>query len=127
MTIYGTALLSICLLVGVSAGTMLGKLLGVEADIGGVGIAMLLLILSTDWLHRSGHLKPPTESGISFWGSIYIPIVVAMAASQNVLTAVKAGAVAVVAGTAVVVVSFSLVRVLARVGQLDGISDRESR
>ena len=126
MTIYGTALLSICLLAGVSAGTALGQLLGVDADIGGVGIAMLLLILSTDWLRRTGRLKPPTESGVSVWGSIYIPIVVAMAASQNVLTAVKAGAVAVVAGIAVVLVSFSLVGVLARYGHPDGTSDREN-
>ncbi len=126
MTIYGTALLSICLLVGVSAGTVLGKLAGVEADIGGVGIAMLLLILSTDWLQRTGRMRPPTESGVAFWGSIYIPIVVAMAASQNVLAAVKGGAVAVAAGIAVVVDSFGLVGVLARCGRPDGTSDRES-
>jgi malonate transporter MadL subunit len=122
MTIYGTALLSICLLAGVSAGTVLGRLAGVDADIGGVGIAMLLLLLSTDWLQRTGRMKPLTESGVSFWGSIYIPIVVAMAASQNVLAAVKGGAVAVVAGIAVVVVSFGLVGVLARWGR----PDRES-
>ena len=126
MTIYGTALLSICLLVGVSVGKVLGKLAGVDADIGGVGIAMLLLIFSTDWLRRTGRLKPPTELGVSFWGSIYIPIVVAMAASQNVLAALKAGAVAVVAGIAVVVVSFGLVGALARCGQPAVSADQES-
>ncbi|MDA1164278.1 MAG: malonate transporter subunit MadL [Planctomycetota bacterium] len=126
MTIYGTALLSICLLAGVSIGKVLGKLAGVDADIGGVGIAMLLLIFSTDWLRRTGRLKPPTELGVSFWGLIYIPIVVAMAASQNVLAALKAGAVAVVAGIAVVVVSFGLVGVLARYGQPAVTAEQES-
>lgn len=126
MTIYGTALLSICLLVGVSVGKVLGKLAGVDADIGGVGIAMLLLIFSTDWLRRTGRLKPPAELGVSFWGLIYIPIVVAMAASQNVLAALKAGTVAVAAGIAVVVASFCLVGVLARCGQPEVTADRES-
>jgi malonate transporter MadL subunit len=45
MIIYGTALLSACLLAGLTLGRCLGELLGVDADIGGVGIAMILLIL----------------------------------------------------------------------------------
>ena len=46
MAIYGTALLSACLLIGLMLGTGLGHLIGVEANVGGVGIAMLLLILA---------------------------------------------------------------------------------
>ena len=82
MIIYGTALLSICLLLGLTMGRMLGNLAGVDADIGGVGISMLLLILSCDYLQRSGRMKPTTEAGIAFWGSIYIPIVVILIASR---------------------------------------------
>jgi len=36
MAIYGTALLSICLLVGLILGNLLGRLIGVEANVGGV-------------------------------------------------------------------------------------------
>ena len=116
MIIYGTALLSACLLAGLTLGRGLGELLGGDADIGGVGIAMILLILGCDWLHRSGRMKPPTEAGISFWGQIYVPIVVAMAASQNVLGALSGGLMAILAGLAVVVVCFVLVGVLVRWG-----------
>jgi malonate transporter MadL subunit len=116
MAIYGTALLSACLLAGLTLGRCLGELLGVDADIGGVGIAMILLILGSDWLYRSGRMKPPTEAGISFWGQIYVPIVVAMAASQNVLGALSGGLMAILAGLAVVMVCFVLVGVLVRWG-----------
>jgi malonate transporter MadL subunit len=119
MVIYGTALLSACLVVGVVAGRFLGYLVGVDKNIGGVGIAMLLLILITDRLQRSGRMQPPTKQGILFWSSVYIPIVVAMAASQNVLAASKGGPIAVVAGVSVVVISFALVPVISRVGRSD--------
>lgn len=116
MAIYGTALLSACLLAGLTLGRCLGELLGVDADIGGVGIAMILLILGCDWLYRGGRMKPPTEAGISFWGQIYVPIVVAMAASQNVMGALSGGLMAILAGVAVVMVCFVLVGVLVRWG-----------
>ena len=119
MVIYGTALLSGCLIVGVVAGQLLGFLVGVNKNIGGVGIAMLLLILVSDRLQRSGRILPPTKQGILFWSSMYIPIVVAMAASQNVLAAVKGGPMALVAGVSVVLISFALVPVISRIGQSD--------
>lgn len=119
MAIYGTALLSVCLLVGLIVGRILGAVIGVDANVGGVGIAMLLLILICDRLQQSGRMRPPTEQGIAFWSSIYIPVVVAMAASQNVLAAVEAGPVAIVAGIAVVVLGFALVPLISRLGQSD--------
>jgi len=122
MVIYGTALLSGCLIAGVVAGQMLGYLVGVDKNIGGVGIAMLLLIAGSDWLQRSGQIQPPTKQGILFWSSIYIPIVVAMAASQNVLAAVKGGPIALIAGVSVVLISFILVPVISRIGQPDSES-----
>jgi len=116
MAIYGTALLSGCLLVGLLIGRALGWLVGLKANIGGVGIAMLLLILVCDRLHASGRLKPPTEGGVLFWSNIYIPVVVAMAASQNVFAAVSGGAMAIVAGVLSVVACFALVPWIGKIG-----------
>jgi malonate transporter MadL subunit len=114
MAIYGTALLSACLLVGLVLGRLLGHLIGVEANIGGVGIAMLLLVVICDYLRRRGKIQPPSEGGIRFWSSIYIPIVVAMAASQDVVKAVNGGAIALTAGALVVIVSFAMVPIIVR-------------
>ena len=116
MAIYGTSLLAGCLLIGIIGGRFLGWLVGLNANIGGVGIAMLLLILCTDRLRRFKKLDPPTERGIAFWSAIYIPIVVAMAASQNVLAALSGGAVAVVAGVLSVLACFALVPFIGRLG-----------
>ena len=119
MAIYGTAILSLCLLAGVVAGQLLGILLGVNKNVGGVGIAMLLLIVLCDRLHRTGRMSPPTERGILFWSSVYIPIVVAMAASQNVRGAITGGPVAILAGILSVVACFALVPVISRAGRSD--------
>jgi malonate transporter MadL subunit len=126
MAIYGTALLSMCLLVGLIIGQLLGRLIGVDANVGGVGIAMLLLVLICDRMQRSGRLQPPSERGILFWSSIYIPIVVAMAAKQNVVAAIKGGPVALVAGTLAVVICFALVPMISRLGQADATAENES-
>lgn len=124
MVIYGVALLSVCLLVGLFAGDLLGTLIGVNANVGGVGIAMILMILVSDRLRRSGRLSPLTEQGVLFWSSIYIPIVVAMAARQNVVGAVEGGPAALLAGAGAVVLCFALVPVLSRIGQ-GGPGDEE--
>ncbi|MDA0349012.1 MAG: malonate transporter subunit MadL [Verrucomicrobia bacterium] len=119
MAIYGTALLSICLLAGVFLGNLLGILIGVDANVGGVGIAMLLLILIAERLQKSGRLQAPSEKGILFWSSIYIPIVVAMAASQNIIAAIKGGPIGILAGVLAVMVCFALVPVISRLGKSD--------
>jgi malonate transporter MadL subunit len=48
---------------------------------------------------------------------MYIPIIVAMAAQQNVAAAVSGGAMAMLAGVAAVVAGFALVPVLARMAR----------
>ena len=116
MVIYGTALLAFCMLVGLVAGQLLGILLGVGKNVGGVGIAMLLLIVLSDWLRRRDRLPTPTQQGVLFWSSIYIPIVVAMAASQNVVKAASGGWLALVAGVTTVLACLALVPVLSRLG-----------
>ena len=114
MIIYGVALLSFCMLVGVFAGDVLGKLIGVQANVGGVGIAMLLLILLSSRRSSGLRLSAPSQSGIHFWSAMYIPIVVAMAAKQNVIAALSSGWMAIIAGTAAVIASFALVPIIAR-------------
>lgn len=114
MVIYGVALLSFCMLAGVYLGDILGKLIGVQANVGGVGIAMLLLIFLVNLSDKRLQIGAPTQTGISFWSAMYIPIVVAMAAKQNVIAALSGGWMAIVAGTAAVVASFLMIPVLAR-------------
>lgn len=116
MVIYGVALLSFCMLVGVFVGDILGDLIGVKANVGGVGIAMLLLIFLSNLSEHRFRLNPITESGIGFWSAMYIPIVVAMAAKQNVIAAVSSGWMAIIAGVAAVAASFLMIPVLARFG-----------
>jgi malonate transporter MadL subunit len=117
MIIYGVALLSLCTLMGLFLGDLLGVLLGIPANVGGVGIAMILLIFGGSYLVKKRPLHPKTEQGIEFWSAIYIPIVVAMAAQQNVYGALSGGPTAILAGTLAVVLSFMLVPVLTKLGQ----------
>ena len=78
MIIYGTALLAFCHLAGLFLGDLLGVAIGVKTNVGGVGIAMLLLIFLRLYLHKKGWLPKETEAGVGFWGAMYIPVVVAM-------------------------------------------------
>jgi len=122
MVIYGVALLAFCMLVGIFVGDILGSLMGAQANVGGVGIAMLLLIVLSNLSKKEFHLSPPTEQGVGFWSAMYIPIVVAMAAKQNVIAAVSSGWMAIIAGVAAVAVSFACIPLLDRVhiGEGDG-------
>ena len=117
MAIKGTALLALCTLLGAALGELLGKLLHVKANVGGVGLAMLLLMAARVWLARRGLLSPAFRLGVEFWAILYIPIVVAMAAQQNVRAALSGGPMVVVSGIAVVATCFLLV---AFVGALAG-------
>ena len=75
MVIYGVGLLAGCMLAGLWAGRLLGLALGVEANVGGVGIAMLLLLFFTECLRvvLVGFLipsAPPARSGVAFGGDV---------------------------------------------------------
>lgn len=117
MVIYGTALLAACVLVGLFIGDTLGVAIGVKANVGGIGFAMLLLIFASEYLRGKNLLPQPTREGVYFWSAIYIPVVVAMAAQQNVVAALKGGPAAILAGTLAVVVSFALIPVIERIGK----------
>lgn len=114
MLIYGTALLAICHLLGIWMGDLLGRALGVEANVGGVGIAMLLLIGARLWLRRGGRLSETSEHGVHYWGGLYIPVVVAMAMQQNVVAALRGGPVALLAAIGGVAVCFACVSLINR-------------
>ena len=97
MVIFGTALLAASYILGMAIGDALGQAIGVKANVGGVGIAMMLLITFQHGLKNRGLLKPEAERGITFWAMMYIPVVVAMAATQNVIVAAKSGPIALLA------------------------------
>lgn len=129
MTISGVALLAICTLLGGYLGDLLGAFLGVKANVGGVGIAMLLLIAARLWLVRQKQFSHGLRLGVEFWGSIYIPIVVAMAAQQNVVGAVEGGPMVLLTAVGAIVVSFAAVALISRMGgpveTMDEIEARE--
>lgn len=125
MIIYGVALLAGCYMAGNIIGDVLGALLGVKANIGGVGFAMLLLIIISTWAIQKGYMKAPEEQGIKFWSAMYIPIVVAMSSIQNVAAALSGGVVAVLGGVLAVVVGFLLIPVLSKKSVEAPVSDSE--
>lgn len=119
MIIYGVALLSVSLIFGMLIGEALGVMLGVDANVGGVGIAMLFLVFASNSASFRTLTEGAAGEGIKFWSAMYIPIVVAMAARQNVAAAADGGMLALVAGIAAVLVSFALVPVISRLGSSD--------
>ncbi|MEW2217976.1 malonate transporter subunit MadL [Streptomyces sp. NPDC006990] len=116
MVIHGVAALALCMLAGTLVGEVLGAAVGVDANVGGVGFAMIMLVLVTSWLRRKGWFPEPSEQGVLFWSALYIPIVIAMAATQNVVKAVTGGPMALLAGLAALVAGGALVPVLGRMG-----------
>jgi len=88
------------MLVGAFIGELIGLLIGIDANVGGVGISMLLLILVAAKGQASGRIRPISATGITFWSGIYIPVVGAT----------------VLAGVLAVVVSCALVPLLSRIG-----------
>lgn len=109
----GTVLLAACLLCGRCLGESLARALGIDGDVGGVGFAMVALMLGTAVVRRCGLDSAAFRAGLGYWAGMYIPIVVAMAATQNVVAAVRGGWVAVLAGGVAVFVAFAAVPLLA--------------
>ena len=116
MKIYGVAILAACYLTGQFLGSFLGVWMGIGGNVGGVGFAMMLLILVNDRLRKKGLMDAPSEQGILFWSAMYIPIVIAMSATQNVTAALTGGWVAVIAGVVATAMGFLLVPALSKLG-----------
>ncbi len=110
--VYGVALLAACMFIGSFIGNLLGLATGLGSDIGGVGFAMLLLLLVTNSKKISEKLPKGYEKGLNFWKEMFIPVVIAMTASQNVFGAISGGVLAFVAGIASVLVAFLMLPLL---------------
>ena len=117
MKIYGVAILACCFLIGHFMGDVLGRALNMNGNLGGVGFAMLLLVLLIDYYKKKGLLKLETENGILFWSNMYIPVVVAMSATQNVKAALSGGWVALMVGILATAACYALVPVMAKIAQ----------
>ncbi|MEY4638559.1 MAG: hypothetical protein RLZZ446_1078 [Bacteroidota bacterium] len=112
MKIYGVALLAACYILGQLAGEILARFVHLNGNVGGVGIAMLLLILASDFLRKRNLLSKEPEQGILFWSSMYIPVVVAMSATQHVKAAVKGSWTALAVGVLVTLLMLYMVPLL---------------
>ncbi len=115
--IYGVATLAACMLLGTWIGTVFGDLIGAGTEIGGVGFAMLLLIFVTNSKKFSFTQKPAFAQGVTFWKTMFIPVVVAMTATQNVFGMLSSSMVAIAAGAAAVGFSYFMLFVLHKIDQ----------
>ena len=115
--IYGVATLAACMIIGTLIGTVFGELIGAGTEIGGVGFAMLLLIFVTNCKKFTFTQKPAFIQGISFWKAMFIPVVIAMTATQNVFNMLSSSVVAIMAGIAAVSFSYLMLFVLHKMGQ----------
>ena len=105
---YALVTLALCMLLGKYIGTLLGTAVGIGADVGGVGFAILLLLFVTNCKKFTFTQKPEFIQDMNFWKKMYIPVVVAMAASQNVYRMLNSGMVALIGGAAAVAFPFLL-------------------
>ena len=117
MIIYGVAILAFSFLSGKLLGGFLAAAIGLDGDVGGVGFAMVILMLLNLYLKRKAWLHQYTKDGILFWSAMYLPIIVAMAATQNVWAALSGGPLALIVGAVVTVTGFYLVPLIAKVGR----------
>ena len=121
MLIYGVAVLAFCYITGQITGEILGHLLHIDANVGGVGFAMLFLILVNQWMRKRKLFTPQMEQGILFWSQLYIPVIVAMSAIQNVRAALSGGLIAVLAGIVPTVFCFALIPLVAKLSKRNDI------
>lgn len=118
MKIYGVAILAACFLAGQFIGQFLGELIGVEGNVGGVGFSMLMLILIGNYMKSNGLLVLESEKGVLFWSAMYIPVVIAMSATQNVKAALSGGWVAILVGILGTLISFLAIPLISKIGKV---------
>lgn len=114
MKIYGVAILAGCFLCGHLIGDQLGHMFKMNGNLGGVGFGMLILVVLNDYWKRKKLMNAETESGMLFWSKMYIPVVVAMSATQNVKAALSGGWVALLVGLLATAACFALVPVMSK-------------
>lgn len=119
MLLRGVALLAACFVAGQILGETLGRLLGIQANVGGVGFAMLFLIFSQNELEKRGLFHLEMGEGVNFWSKMYIPIIVAMSSVQNVRVAFSNGLLALLAGIIPVIACLALMPLLSKLAPKD--------
>lgn len=120
--------MALCTLLGQALGELLGVQMGVKANVGGVGIAMILLIAARVWLTDRKLWTAGVNQGVMLWASLYIPIVIAMAAQQDVAAAVSGGPMVLIGGICVVCLCFAMVALIGRMsGRSETMDEIEAR
>jgi malonate transporter MadL subunit len=117
MKIYGVGILAACFLIGHIMGDYLGKIFHLTGNLGGVGFAMIILVVGNDYFKKKNLIPVETENGILFWSTMYIPVVVAMSASQNVKAALSGGWVAILVGILATICCYLLIPVLSKLSK----------
>ena len=117
MLVYGVAILAGCFLAGQIIGQLLGRILHIDANVGGVGFAMLFLILVNQWMHHKKWFTKEMENGIEFWSKMYIPVIVAMSSIQNVKGALSSGMIAVLAGIIPTAICFLFIPLISKMSK----------
>ena len=117
MKIYGVGILAACFLIGHILGDYLGKLFHLTGNLGGVGFAMIILVVGNDYFKKNNLIPAETENGILFWSTMYIPVVVAMSATQNVKAALSGGWVAILVGIIATIVCYLLIPVMSKLSK----------
>ncbi len=126
MEIYGLGIVALCMYLGSLIGYSIGGALGISGNVGGVGFAMLILVLISNHVEqKSGGFAERTQKGILLLSALYIPIVVAMAARQNVVAAFSGGAVAFLAGGISTIGAMFLVPVIGKLGKKEELIAEE--
>jgi malonate transporter MadL subunit len=117
MLVYGVAVLAGCFMFGQIIGQLLGRVLHIDANVGGVGFAMLLLILVNQWMHHKKWITKEMEGGIEFWSKMYLPVIVAMSAIQNVKGAISSGMIAILAGIIPTAICFLMIPFISKISK----------
>ena len=117
MVIYGVLLLSLCYFAGLFVGEVMGRFVGLNANVGGVGFAMLFLLLLCSYSEtvKKSIRNERFSDGLRFWQNMYIPVVIAMSASQDVVKAVRSGWLAILCGVTLTVLSLCLIPFVSRI------------
>ncbi len=125
MKIYGVALLAGCFLIGQIMGSYLGVLIGINGNVGGVGLGMLLLVLVNDRFYRTRQMQTETKLGILFWSNMYIPVVIAMSSILNVKAALTGGWVAVFVGIIATGACYFIIPFLSKLARSTSKADQQ--
>ena len=112
--IFGTCIISFSMLFGYLIGNTIGALLHIDVNVGGGGFSIIIFLIIIEHLKKRNLLTEKLQTSFNFWRGMYIPVVVAMAASQDVFNAISKGLIAVLAGSVPVLLVVGCIKFLFR-------------